>query len=88
MPILSNVVNIHMFIVYTLLLLLLSLPLSLLFLSSLLSIIAITLLHIWSAHWLFVFQERRFWPNGIAAKAVLHIHKVQAEYQQKLRSAR
>ena len=51
-------------------------------------IIVITLIHIWSAHWLFVFQERRFRRNGVAAKAVLHIHQVQAEYQQKPSSPR
>ncbi|KAI9495691.1 hypothetical protein BDB00DRAFT_759900, partial [Zychaea mexicana] len=44
-------------------------------------LIACTFLAIWRAHWLFVFQQQRFWPNGVVASSILLLRKINAEHQ-------
>ncbi|KAI9316965.1 hypothetical protein BX666DRAFT_1857919, partial [Dichotomocladium elegans] len=42
------------------------------------AIVACTLLAIWRAHWQVVFDERHFWPNEVAAQAMIIIRRIHA----------
>ena len=49
-------------------------------------LIATTLLHIWSAHWRYIFHQETFWPHGVSAQATLHLRRIHAEEQNRFRS--
>ncbi|KAI7849475.1 hypothetical protein BDC45DRAFT_573855 [Circinella umbellata] len=51
-------------------------------------LIATTLLHLWRAHWRFVFHQETFWPHSVSAHATLHLRKIHAEETHKIQSLR
>ncbi|KAI8138605.1 hypothetical protein BJV82DRAFT_523146, partial [Fennellomyces sp. T-0311] len=43
------------------------------------TIIACTFLELWRAHWRFVFECEPFWPNGVVARTIRLLRRIEAE---------
>ncbi|KAI8143004.1 hypothetical protein BJV82DRAFT_492268, partial [Fennellomyces sp. T-0311] len=43
-------------------------------------IMACTFLAIWQAHWRYVLDNSTFWPNGVVAKVIPQVKRIESEH--------